>query len=170
MADQWYYENETTKRGPFSSEQLRRLAAEGNISFSDTIWKDGVLRGLVASKVKNLFPPRSDAMIEPPPSPDGEVSAAPVEVMAPPAEQPPSAAAPPPPAAKPRAKLRAIAGRGIVITSQDGMSVWFKRKCYVCGHDESARGKLMIKRGINRTSFLCSKCRKMREAEFQGVL
>lgn len=177
MADQWYYEHETTKRGPFSADQLKKLAADGSISLTDTIWKDGVVRGLVASKVKNLFPPNGTATLpESPPALAKEVRAPePSEVVSPgsepgPQKQPAPAAMSAQPPSKPTARLRAVAGRGIIITNQDGMSVWFKKKCFVCGIEDSSRGKMMIKRGINRMSFLCNKCRKMREAEFQGMV
>lgn len=160
MADQWYYEHETTKRGPFSAHQLRELAAEGRIGLTDIIWKDGVGRGLVASKVKNLFAPAPLATLPPPLAP----AETPVPKVA--AGKP----AVPEPAQKQVRQARAVAGRGIVLISQDGVSVWFKKKCFVCGFEDAMRGKMMIKRGSNRMTFLCAKCRKMREAEFQGIL
>jgi ribosomal protein L24E len=175
MADQWYYEHETTKRGPFSAHQLRELAAEGRIGLTDIIWKEGVGRGLIASKVKNLFAPAHLATLPPSPSLATQDHAA-LGEPAPPegATSVPNAAAvtpvPPEPAPKQVRQARAVAGRGIVLISQDGVTVWFKKKCFVCGFEDSMRGKMMIKRGSNRMSFLCAKCRKMREAEFQGIL
>jgi hypothetical protein len=178
MADQWYYEHETAKRGPFSSHQLRELAAEGRIGLTDIIWKEGVGRGLVASKVKNLFAPAPPAGLRPTLPPEApHLAALKGPAVAPPGAETPvpnAAAVTPAAAAEPAHKqvrqARAIAGRGIILISQDGVSVWFKKKCSVCGFEDSMRGKMMIKRGSNRINFLCAKCRKMREAEFQGIL
>lgn len=172
MADQWYYEHETIKSGPYSAEQLRELAAAGRIILSDTIWKEGVVRGQSASRVKNLFSAAaSAARQESPPSATSDVRAEEQQPAAAPVA--PQAATPDAPAQaakKPERKIRAVAGRGIVITNQDGVNVWFKKKCSVCGVEDSQRGRTMIKRGANRMSFLCHKCRKMREAEFQGIM
>ena|SRR5438270_10884736 len=162
MTDQWYYERATQKHGPYSSDRLRALAADGSIHLTDTIWKEGVDRGLVASKVKNLFPAALPAaMPAPPPLLAKDVPVAPADAApAKPAEPP----------KKPVHQARAIAGRGLVIISQDGVNVWFKKKCFVCGFEDAMRAKMMIKRGANRMSFLCNKCRKMRDAEFQGIV
>lgn len=55
MADEWYYAHDANKIGPLSGWQLKNLAALGNILSTDTIWKDGVEKGVLACKVKNLF-------------------------------------------------------------------------------------------------------------------
>jgi hypothetical protein len=57
MANQWYYERDGDKRGPVSADQLKDLAATGHIRRSDTIWKEGIQRGVLAAKVKHLFQP-----------------------------------------------------------------------------------------------------------------
>ena len=56
MADQWYYASDQEKLGPFSSAQLRELAVIGQLSPTHTVWKEGVEKGVLAVKVKNLFP------------------------------------------------------------------------------------------------------------------
>jgi hypothetical protein len=57
MADRWYYAHEEHKTGPFSGQQLKDLAASGQILTTDTVWKEGVETGVLARKVKGLFPP-----------------------------------------------------------------------------------------------------------------
>jgi hypothetical protein len=56
MATIWYYAHDENTFGPFSSRQLKELAATGAILISDTIWKQGIARGILACRVKNLFP------------------------------------------------------------------------------------------------------------------
>src|SRR5262249_34612094 len=52
--------------GPFSAAQLRQLAAAGRLRATDTVWKEGMKKGVLAARVKNLFPaPATEA---PPPS------------------------------------------------------------------------------------------------------
>jgi hypothetical protein len=57
MADQWYYAQDDCKLGPFSAQELRALADAGRIQGMDTVWKEGVERGVMAHRVKNLFAP-----------------------------------------------------------------------------------------------------------------
>jgi len=57
MSDQWYYAREGIRLGPFSAQQLKDLAASGQLVFTDTVWKGGVERGVLAAKVKYLFSP-----------------------------------------------------------------------------------------------------------------
>ena len=57
MADQWYYSQVGNRIGPVSSRELRDRADEGKIQHSDTIWKEGTDQGMLANRVKNLFPP-----------------------------------------------------------------------------------------------------------------
>ena len=52
MADQWYYANDQQKLGPFSSGQLKELAATGQLVPTHTVWQEGVEKGVVAAKVK----------------------------------------------------------------------------------------------------------------------
>jgi hypothetical protein len=57
MADLWFYGEDECKLGPFSARELRDLANCGLIHAADTIWKEGIEKGVLARKVKNLFPP-----------------------------------------------------------------------------------------------------------------
>jgi predicted RNA-binding Zn-ribbon protein involved in translation (DUF1610 family) len=56
MVDQWYFAWENNKFGPFSAAQLKELAGLGRLQPTDTVWKEGVEKGVLADKVKYLFP------------------------------------------------------------------------------------------------------------------
>jgi len=71
MADKWYYANEQEKLGPFSSAQLKELATIGQLVPTQIVWKEGIEKGALAAKVKNLFPA---AQGESPPPAAAEVS------------------------------------------------------------------------------------------------
>ena len=71
MADKWYYANEHEKLGPFSSAQLKELATIGQLVPTQIVWKEGIEKGALAAKVKNLFPA---AQGESPPPAAAEVS------------------------------------------------------------------------------------------------
>jgi ribosomal protein L33 len=43
------------KIGPCSGQRLKELAACGRILPTDTVWKEGIEKGVTANKVKNLF-------------------------------------------------------------------------------------------------------------------
>jgi hypothetical protein len=83
--------------------------------------------------------------------------------------EPAPAGQPGPPAPQAR-KVRAVAGRGAIIVGQDGAFVKLKKKCLNCGHEDSSRTTLPIRNGLNKTTFFCRKCRKVREVEFQGLV
>jgi hypothetical protein len=55
MVDRWYYAHDGARLGPFSSEQLKTLAAGGKILRTDTVWQEGVEKGALAAKVRSLF-------------------------------------------------------------------------------------------------------------------
>jgi GYF domain 2 len=55
MASSWYYAHDENKFGPFSPAQLKDLADAGTILPVDTVWKEGREKGVLASRVKNLF-------------------------------------------------------------------------------------------------------------------
>ncbi len=165
MAEQqWYYGQEGNRMGPCSASQLRELAAKGQISPLDTIWKEGTAQGALASRVKNLFPPPPSAR-EPEPVP-------------PPPQEPVAAATAPAPTSpsntasrlqkEPAKKNRAIAIQGAKICSQDGTTVQYIKFCTKCKQEDSSRSSMVIRRGINRARFFCSKCRKTRQVEIHG--
>src|SRR4051794_39255705 len=162
MSDRWYYSHAGDKLGPFSGRQLHDLALSGQISRSDTVWKDGVEGGVPAEKVKHLFAPAGPevsptAVVQPP-------AAAP----APPEPEPPQPAAKAPAGAPGPRKLTAVGVRGAVIVGQDGTHAQYKKKCTACGHEDPARTRVLIRKGTMRVGFFCPKCRKRREVEIHG--
>jgi hypothetical protein len=69
MVSIWYYAHDENKIGPFSPRELKDLADTGTILRSDTIWQDSIEKGVLASRVRNLFPlAKADALkvINPP--------------------------------------------------------------------------------------------------------
>jgi hypothetical protein len=63
MAEQWYFGRDNKRFGPFSAPQLKELAALGKLQPKDTVWKEGIEKGMLAEKVKNLFPPPEAAAL-----------------------------------------------------------------------------------------------------------
>jgi hypothetical protein len=55
MAEQWYFAWGENRFGPFSADQLKALAALGRLQPTDTVWKEGVEKGVTADRVKHLF-------------------------------------------------------------------------------------------------------------------
>ena len=64
MANEWYFGWDDRRFGPFSEEQLMQLAQRGRIQPTDIIWKEGIEKGILAEKVRNLF---RSAQVEPDP-------------------------------------------------------------------------------------------------------
>ena len=57
MIDRLYLARGDRTCGPYSSAQLRGLAAAGQIRPTDSVWREGAIENSVdAGKVKNLFP------------------------------------------------------------------------------------------------------------------
>ncbi len=56
MSDQWYFASGQKRFGPFSSAQLKECASQGRLQPTDTVWKEGIQKGVSAAKVKHLFP------------------------------------------------------------------------------------------------------------------
>jgi predicted Zn-ribbon and HTH transcriptional regulator len=73
MADQWYFAWGQNKFGPFTTVEMRELAASGRLQPVDTVWKEGVATGVLASRVKNLFPSHVTSLTPPPPLPSSPV-------------------------------------------------------------------------------------------------
>jgi hypothetical protein len=63
---------------------------------------------------------------------------------------------------------RAVAGNGVVIVGQDGVSVKYRGKCTACGREEAGWKTIPIPRGTARVGFFCPKCRKRRDGEIHG--
>lgn len=72
----WWHAKGDQKFGPYSSPQLKALAAKGSIELTDLIWKEGLANWLPASSVKGLIPVAVPAA--PPPLPAAARSSAPV--------------------------------------------------------------------------------------------
>ena len=56
MGQEWYYSQNSEKRGPVSGAELKALAASGKLKPTDMIWKEGTAKWLPAQSVKGLFP------------------------------------------------------------------------------------------------------------------
>jgi hypothetical protein len=55
MAEQWYYARGNEKFGPFSSTQLKALAAHGRLLPTDMLHKEGMPKWMPAMRIKGLF-------------------------------------------------------------------------------------------------------------------
>jgi hypothetical protein len=193
MPDRFYYAYDANRQGPFTREQLRELVEAGRIQPADTIWREGVEKGLPAGQFENLFPAdafESDPAAPPAPaeSPNAEatppVPASAVESASqePAAQEPakdaaptaaPPAAEPIKPAPRPPApvkKGRVTGCKGAVILSQDGVSVRYRKKCIKCETLENSTNRMPIRSGTTRTTFFCKKCRKLQPVEIQGSI
>jgi len=69
VADLWYYSKlgSSDRLGPISADELRKMAASGEIGRDDLIWKDGMADWVPAKSAKGLFSERAPAA--PPPLP-----------------------------------------------------------------------------------------------------
>jgi len=188
MADQWYYASDQEKLGPFSSAQLKELAAIGRLAPTHTVWKEGVEKGALAAKVKNLFPVPQGA---PPAVPDQATIPVPA-----PASEPLSPTPPPlvenqgpalqaiaeedqkvqskkaPKVNQPSSKrlFRVVGSSGAVVLGHDGTSVRYRKKCPKCGYEDSSLKTMSIRSGVNRDRFFCQKCRKLQQVEIHGAV
>jgi hypothetical protein len=52
---EWHYAKDGQQFGPINSTQLKQLAAQGQLTPSDMIWKDGMAEWAPAGSVKGLF-------------------------------------------------------------------------------------------------------------------
>jgi hypothetical protein len=55
MVNEWYYERDGQRHGPFSAGQLRQLAADGRLQTHHLLWKEGMQKKVPARSVKGLF-------------------------------------------------------------------------------------------------------------------
>ena len=55
MAENWYVGRNGNRTGPFTSDQVRQMAASGQIGPADLLWKEGMANWVVASSVTGLF-------------------------------------------------------------------------------------------------------------------
>jgi hypothetical protein len=61
---QWFYEEGGKQRGPVSWAELKRMAADGELSPEDRVWGEGMAAWKEARLIPNLFPKHTDG---PPP-------------------------------------------------------------------------------------------------------
>jgi hypothetical protein len=66
MADQWYIARDKKRGGPYSLDQMKRLAASGTLLPIDMVLEDGKGQWVPASQVEAIFPPTG---IKPAPPP-----------------------------------------------------------------------------------------------------
>jgi hypothetical protein len=66
---EWHYSKGGQQIGPVSTDDLKQLAANGGLSPSDLIWKEGWSEWKQARAVKGLLPVEPPAMPVPPPLP-----------------------------------------------------------------------------------------------------
>jgi GYF domain 2 len=178
MSDQYYYGYGSERNGPVSAPELRALVESGRIQPGDTIWKEGIAEGIMAARVKNLFPPASADGLPEPVEPAAPERSSPellsvdnlVQPAAAPAE--PAKAEKPPvrPPAAPIRKGRAIGAKGAIILGQDGVSVRYRKKCIKCGYEENSTNRMPIRNGTTRVTFFCRQCRKLQPVEIQGTI
>jgi uncharacterized RDD family membrane protein YckC len=65
MADQWYVGRNGQKAGPYSTEQLKRMAAAGQLVPTDLLWKQGLETWVPLEKVKGLIPAAAGGTLPP---------------------------------------------------------------------------------------------------------
>jgi hypothetical protein len=198
MGNEWFYAREGGKLGPFTADRLKELAGAGQILPTDTVWKEGLERGVLASRVQHLFvaavliTPEQGIMAAPAPlqnpatiiSPMAEAVRPEVNsvdfpaTVSPPVDEPKQEAvtepAPKPneynPQQSPAKKGRATAGRGAIIVSQDGFTVQYRKKCMRCNHEDASKNRMPIRSGMTRASYFCPKCRKLQQVEIQAIV
>jgi hypothetical protein len=74
---QWFFTHNGIQGGPTSGEQIRAMAAQGQLGPDDLLWRDGMTQWQPARSVGELFPPG-------PPGPAGVAVAQPVNYPTPP--------------------------------------------------------------------------------------
>lgn len=80
MADQWYYSQQGQRLGPVAEEQLKALAASGQLKPTDKVWKKGMAGWQAVSEVEGLIPePAHDEPPPIPPEPDGTAGPPPLD-------------------------------------------------------------------------------------------
>ncbi len=103
MAHQWYYAQGGERKGPVSDQQLKELAASGELSPDDAVWAEGMGRWVKARSISGLFLPKSAT---PPPLPIPKPPVSTATPAVPPIQPARSAEAPPPPVAPVRSATR----------------------------------------------------------------
>ncbi len=94
MAEQWYYSKNNQQQGPVSPEQLKQLAASGQLQPSDLVWKEGMGQWVEARKLKGLFPTETTPPMPPPVPTVAKSASPPIPVTAPAIPSAPSVTTP----------------------------------------------------------------------------
>lgn len=88
MADDWYYTQRNERHGPVSPAKLKSLAAEGWLTPTDLVWKEGMPNWVPAGKVRGLF---ANPLVRTLTSPvDGVVATSPADAATLPQAKPPA--------------------------------------------------------------------------------
>ncbi len=82
MSEQWYYARAGKQAGPVSAAELKQLASAGQLSPTDHVWKNGMAKWELATKVKGLFSAPVAPMAQAVPSSPPVPAAAPVPTAA----------------------------------------------------------------------------------------
>jgi hypothetical protein len=67
MSEQWFYSKGGQQQGPVSSQQLKQMAATGQLQPTDLVWKEGMEQWVAASSIKGLFVATTSTPPPPPP-------------------------------------------------------------------------------------------------------
>ena len=68
MASQWFIcKNDSERLGPYTPQQLREMAQNGQLLPDDRVWRDGMTKPALARKVQGLFQPANPLPVAPPP-------------------------------------------------------------------------------------------------------
>jgi GYF domain 2 len=135
MARQWYYAKGGQQVGPVAFEEVRGLAAGGQLSRSDLVWTEGMAEWQPASKVPDLMP-SAVAAAAPVPSPAPASAAPTIQIADAPAPlshaaHPNEAYAPAPPVAAATTYAQpdyaplsyASPGQGVVMASERSLEM-----------------------------------------------
>jgi hypothetical protein len=76
MPSKWYYEKGGVRKGPVSSDDIRRMVADGTLLPTDLLWKEGMKDWMPAGKSPNLFPGNASPAIPRPTSNTSNTSVA----------------------------------------------------------------------------------------------
>lgn len=77
MASEWFFKKNEQTYGPYSATQLRQVAQKGELSPTDSVWRDGMEQPVAASRIKGLF--NADLVVKDNVSVDGPTAPAPRE-------------------------------------------------------------------------------------------
>lgn len=61
----WYYTSGTNEVGPISAEEMKKLVANGTITASTDVWKEGMADWVPASSIKGLLPSQAGGATPP---------------------------------------------------------------------------------------------------------